>query len=389
VKKHHSIIVIGGGPAGSSSAYTLSKHGLDVCIIDKAVFPRKKLCGGLLTLRSKKIFSQIFDTDWNEVYEYKSNGVEFFYKNISLNKVENYSELFFTCRNYYDNYLLRLAEAQGTHLYLGDGIDSIDLNKKLCRLRSGQEISYDYLIGADGVNSIVAKAILKNAYNKQKIAIGLEIEVDRAKTDRLVTSPEIHLGIMNWGYGWVFPKQNTLTVGVGGIHVKNPAIKEDFKRFLFSLFGEMPLEKMKGHYIPFGDYKKIPGTKDVLLAGDAAGLVEPITGEGIAFAMQSGYFAGLSIVEGIHNKIPVFEVYQKKYNEIAKDIAYANKLRHLIFPKRCEQMIAKVLPKTRQLPLKHLDLMSNDISYEEYAKFLIQASTRAITRPVRNLFISK
>lgn len=373
MKKHHSVIVVGGGPAGSSTAYTLSRHGIDVCIIDKAVFPRDKLCGGLLTLRSKKIFSQIFGASWNEAYEYKANGVKFFYKDRLLNSVESYSELFFTCRINFDNYLLKLAESNGVISYQGSGVASIDLKNKLCILRSGEEITYDYLVGADGVNSIVAKTIFGQSFNKQTVAFALEIEVDKKKSNREVTVPEIYFGIARWGYGWVFPKKHTLTVGIGGMHIKNPDIRQEFTEFLTALFGEVPSGKIKGHHIPFGDYRKIPGINNALLVGDAAGLVEPITGEGIAFAMQSGYFAALAIVESINSaqKVSALKIYKEKYLEISNALDHANVLRYLIFPRLGEYLFVKILPKTRRLPLKHMDLMADNIKYEEYVRYLI------------------
>jgi len=207
MKKHYSAIVIGGGPAGSSAAYTLARHGIDVCLIDKAVFPRNKLCGGLLTLRSKKIFSQVFDAPWDKAFELEANGVKFFYRETQLNSVENYSQLFFTCRIDFDDYLIKLAASKGVDLHLGDPVASIDLKHKTCRLRSGAEFTYDYLVGADGVSSIVAKTIYGSAFDKQKIALALEIEVDREKVGRLITNPEIYFGVVNWGYGWVLPKE--------------------------------------------------------------------------------------------------------------------------------------------------------------------------------------
>lgn len=90
MKKSHFVIVVGGGPAGSSAAYTLAKQGIDVCVIDKAKFPRNKLCGGLLTLRSKKVFEKIFDANWDKTYELKTTGFKVLNKTTLLNKVENY-----------------------------------------------------------------------------------------------------------------------------------------------------------------------------------------------------------------------------------------------------------------------------------------------------------
>lgn len=387
MKKHYTTIIVGSGPAGSSAAYTLAKHGIDACIVDKAVFPRDKLCGGLLTLRSKKIFAQVFDGSWNSTFEYKANGVKFFYKSRLLNSVENYSELFFTSRIVFDDYLLKMAKAKGATSYQGKAVASIDLNNKICRFRSGEEITYDYIVGADGVNSIVAKSIFGEPFNKQTIGFALEIEVDKKQSNRMVTDPEIYFGIARWGYGWIFPKKHTLTVGIGGVHAHNPDIKKEFNEFLKTIFGEVPSGKIKGHYIPFGEYRKTPGLNNALLVGDAAGLVEPITGEGIAFAMQSGYFAALAILESMNSdqKTDVIDIYKEKYSEIASALDHAKMLRYLIFPRLSEYLFVKALPKTKRLPLKHLDLMADNIKYGEYVRYLIAKVFKGVVK--RALFL--
>lgn len=67
IKLDYDVIVVGAGPSGSSVAHTLAKNGFRVCLVDKQTFPRHKLCGGLLTLRSKKIFDEIFSTAWDSI----------------------------------------------------------------------------------------------------------------------------------------------------------------------------------------------------------------------------------------------------------------------------------------------------------------------------------
>lgn len=71
------------------------KNGMDVCVIDKAIFPRDKLCGGLLTRRTKQCFLDVFGTGWEDIHECWSNGALFFHKGQMINAIENYGELFF------------------------------------------------------------------------------------------------------------------------------------------------------------------------------------------------------------------------------------------------------------------------------------------------------
>lgn len=374
MKAKHTVIIVGGGPAGSAAAFTLARRGVDVCLVDKAVFPREKLCGGLLTLRSQKVFATVFGADWDETYEYESRGISFGTRDGLLKTEENYSNLYFTRRLAFDDHLLNLARKAGAVIHEGEGVLSVDTEKQTCRLRSGQELGYNYLIGADSVNSIVAKALFGTSFDKNTIGFALEVDVDRSLVNRAVTLPEIYFDSVKWGYGWVFPKEQTLTVGVGGIHSLNPDMKEDFARFHQEVTGIPFTGKVKGHYIPFGDYRKTPGRGNILLAGDAAGLVEPITGEGIAFAMQSGYLVALSVAETLEGKTTsdLVKNYTGKLKVITKDIRYAKGMRYLVFPKMPQRILLRVLPTSTGIVRKHLDLMADELSYREYTAYLLR-----------------
>jgi geranylgeranyl reductase family protein len=386
VKRHHTVLIIGGGPAGASAAHTLASHGLDTALIDKAVFPRDKLCGGLLTLRSRKIYSRIFAAAWEPLVDFTAHGVKFFHRASLLNEVADGSELYFTRRLDFDHYLLDQAIARGTTAYLGDAVVALDIHEKICRLRSGAEFSFDFLVGADGVNSLVAKNLFGKAFDHNSIAFALEMEVDRRQFPQPLDDPEIVFGLARWGYGWVFPKKDTLTVGIGGLHAKNPELKRAFLAFLATRFGGIPAGRIKGHYLPFGDYRKVPGRGNVLLCGDAAGLVEPISGEGIAFAMQSGLYAAEAIIEAAASGRDALPCYRRRYREITRDFDHANRLRYLLFPGASERLFVKTLATSRTLPRKHLELMADKLQYGDYFRYLMFRALKALAK--RALFIN-
>ena len=368
------VVVIGGGPAGSSAAYTLAGSGVKVCVIDRSVFPRDKLCGGLLTIRSKKTFQTIFNTDWTPAIQTVSRGARFYFKQKLLNHLANYQDLYFTSRRDYDAFLLQLARKSGATVYAGAPVRTIEINKSLLTLSDGSSIHYDFLIGADGVNSMVAKLIFGESFSRDTVGFGLEMEVPVSSDIPAISDPEIYFGLLDWGYGWVFPKKNTLTAGVGGLLRKNPQMREDFNSFLIQRFGRLPSAKVRGHFIPFGDFRKTPGRGNVLLCGDAAGLVEPITGEGIAFAMLSGYYAAEGVKEALSVNRPAsaLEFYEKRYATIKGSFQQANHLRCLLFPKWCQYLFAKALPHSQSIPRRHLDLMADELSYGQYVSFLVR-----------------
>jgi geranylgeranyl reductase family protein len=377
-REKYDVVIIGGGPAGSSAARMLSRKELKVCVIDKSTFPRDKLCGGLLTLRSKRIFENVFQTTWDPIIEVISRGVQFFHNSRFLTSVSNYKDLHFVSRSKFDDYLLHLAKQSGAMTRLGSGAKSVDVKNNEVELFDGTVLTADFIIGADGVNSTVAKSLYGKAFTKKTIAFGLEMEVPIGNKYSTINDPEIYLGVAKWGYAWVFPKRLTLTVGIAGLWRKNPNLKADLCRFLSFRFRKPPNSKIKGHYIPFGDYRSNPGINNILLCGDAAGLVEPITGEGIAFAIQSGCLAAQSIIEAasISEPIRAYDFYKTRYRAITRIFDHANALRYLIFPKASEYLFVNVLPKSKSIPRKHLDLMSNEIDYRDYELFLLRKSAK-------------
>lgn len=370
----YDVTIIGAGPAGTSAAHVLSSHGMKVCLLDKHTFPRNKLCGGLLTVKTQRIFHDIFNVSWDPVIECVSDGVRFYHANKLSKEVTKYKKLFFTNRVLFDNFLVEQAVKAGSKTYFGISIINFDENGKAVTLKDGRKIVSDFIIGADGVNSIVSKHLFKKSPDLNRIGLGLEIELDRNTIHADLTYPEIYFGVIKWGYGWVFPKKDTLTVGIGGVLKYNPHMTQTFSQFLKMLFKEdFNKIPVKGHYIPFGYYKNMPGKNNILLCGDAAGLVDPITGEGIAYALQSGKYAAESIIEASmkNNSDKALEIYLKKYRAITEEFRQADFLRLLLFPKISESLFAKIFPLTDTIPQKYIDLISGDITYGEFIKFLM------------------
>ncbi len=364
------MLVVGGGPAGAAAARTLALGGTRVAVLDRYRFPRDKLCGGLLTLRSRRIYDLVFDTPWEPVIETRARGIGFFHHRQALNAIQDYKDLEFTCRTQFDAFLLQQAERAGATLKLGTAVRSVDAQGCALTLADGRTFVADHLIGADGVGSVIAKALYGRAFDKRTIALGLEMEVPLGDGVAAVTDPEIYFGVVRWGYGWVFPKRATLTVGIGGLCSRNADFKQSFESFLRERFGSVPQARIKGHYLPFGDYRRSPGRDRVLLCGDAAGLVEPLTGEGIAFAMQSGHLAGRAILESAAGGAGALGRYTGYCADIIRALDHARRLRWLVFPRLAEHVFLNVFPRTHSLVRKHMDLMADELEYGDYARYL-------------------
>jgi flavin-dependent dehydrogenase len=251
----YDAIVVGAGPAGSAAAYTLASMKIKVCLLDKNSFPRDKLCGGLITYRSKDLLNRIFEHNINDDLFLRSNDIVFKMAGRTLSSTHSRWPLFFTMRYDFDAFLVNLAQNAGAHLRLGSTISDLNFDTKRLRLESGDILSYRFLVGADGVNSQIARKLFGQSFDQQSIGFGLEIEVPREHLPGHTDAVEIEFDAARWGYGWVFPKRRGFTFGVGGIHSLNPDLRERLVQFLSVRGVDHKLFRVKGQYIPFGDYR--------------------------------------------------------------------------------------------------------------------------------------
>ena len=387
VEAEFDVVVIGGGPAGSSAAVTAARSGLRVCILDKSVFPREKLCGGLVTPRSKSIFQNVFDRKWKDDLFLASSNIRFTSEGRKLEDVDGYQTLYFTKRFDFDNYLISLAGEAGAVIFQGRGLDEIDFESNSIKTTTGNYFSFKVLIGCDGVNSIVARSLFGRSFDPDTIGFGLEVEVPRLKSSDMPNRVEIDFAGANWGYGWAFPKNETTTIGVGGIHQLNPNLKDSLGRYLRSKGLDISNFKVKGQYIPFGDFKKIPGKGNILLCGDAAGVVDPITGEGIAYAMQTGHAAALaaSVAISSGDSRAALGYYMKEYEKVVGDIAQANFWRRFIFPKVIQGTFSWAFADAGTLQRGYLDILSGTKQYNDLPGLFWLQVTKAVKKLGRKL----
>jgi len=222
------IIIVGSGPAGSAAAVTACKAGCRVAIVDKATFPRDKLCGGLFTGRSEKAMKSVFGLDVTPELFLTSDHMRFSAKGEVLADIRDAPKMHLTMRRDFDALLHQQALDAGAAAYLGQPLTAIDLEASTLTLRDGTVLGYGVLIGADGVNSFVARTLFGRPFNPDTIGFGLEIETPvQPKRD---TAVEVDFDAATWGYGWSFPKQHSMTVGVAGVNVRNDDMKANMAK---------------------------------------------------------------------------------------------------------------------------------------------------------------
>lgn len=377
MKKKYDVIVAGGSCAGSAAAFTLARAGRSVLIIDKAVFPRAKLCGGMIPLKTISLLNEIFGNPESIARLIDSQCSSFAIHHAELGKVCRFSRpdrsLYFINRERFDHYLLKQAEAAGCEtacgrkvIKAGDGGVVTDL---------GQEISSSYVIGADGANSAVRASLYPNQ-KKRDYAFALEADVEYEKLKCFDRDegrhPMIFFGYMNAGYGWVFPKIGFATVGLGGlVRANRTSIKRLFSLFLGSLLktGASLPDRIGGFPVPFHNLAGKPGKGAVLLAGDAAGFVEPLTGEGIYYAILSGTLAAQAILTSTDPAA--------RYNALVKDRIHplfrqALFVRRLYYKPRVLQWVMHKMAENGKYCKYFMDLLSGEADYRSYFRAVLK-----------------
>ena len=288
------VLIVGGGPAGSSCAWGLRFSGLQVTILDRARFPRNKVCGGWITpfvLQALEIDSA----------DYK-NGRTFQpitgFRISSIGKREvdvPYAEpiSYGIRRSEFDEYLLRRSSA---HVCEGTAIQSIERADNSWIIND--KIKARLLIGAGGHFCPIARFLGGTEGNEPVVAQEAEFEMDRQQAAACAIQeeiPELYFCEDLQGYGWCFRKGNFLNVGLGRLDQHAlPEHVNEFVRFLKTngkIGFDLP-QRMCGHaYLLFhGSGRKVVDD-GVMLIGDSAGLAYTQSGEGIRPAVESGLMA--------------------------------------------------------------------------------------------------
>ncbi|MDD3341767.1 MAG: NAD(P)/FAD-dependent oxidoreductase [Bacilli bacterium] len=307
--KEFDVIIIGAGPAGIACAKILSQEKINYCIIDKDTFPRKKLCGGALTKKSIELLEDL-NINIDKIIKTKFNNVVIDTKNKSY--ILNYSKkISMVDRTEFDNYNLDIIKKDNKNIFEDEKVIGIEEN---ILITSKNKYKYKYVVFADGVNGYSRKiSKLSN------IGFCVELDVDKNNEKDLIIS----FNAISDGYAWIFPKGKYTTIGLG----KFKNIKDDYKQKLkeFCLTKNIAIDsdEIKGYPISNGNYiKKSVFDENKIIVGDAAGLVDPISGEGIYYSLLSGKYAGEVICEKIKKEDLILS---KRYNRKIKHVH--NKLR--------------------------------------------------------------
>jgi geranylgeranyl reductase family protein len=289
----YDAVVVGTGPAGSIAARALAKKGRSVLMLERDALPRPKACGGGLTGNIRKVI----DFDVSEAVEAAVTRTYCMFrgrKTIWLEPKGLYVEM--VQRDRFDHLLAKKAVEAGVDLRDRTPLRKLTPEQGGWRIETPSgEFRARTVIGADGAVSPTARAVGLRKDAKLGIAMDADIEVDAAIQKEWATTAIFDFGIVPRGYGWSFPKANSFSIGVGTIDSRFPAVRDHMNSLMdrHDCLRNPRSFKMRSAPIPFWTHHEPLATGGVFLAGDAAGLVDPLSGEGISYALRSGAAAAI------------------------------------------------------------------------------------------------
>jgi len=330
------VIVVGAGPAGASAAFHLAQAGVDVLLLEKAAFPRDKICGDGLTPRAvRQLVAMGLDLDapgWarNNGLRIVGAGHRLELPWPELASFPPYGMV--RTRMDLDEILARHAEKAGARLKERTAVTGPVVDERTGRVvgvtarpvddrgrKVGDEVTYSapVVIAADGVSARIAIALGLERREDRPMGVAVRAYYETPRHD----DPWMESWLELWdgtpgrsnllpGYGWIFGVgDGTANVGLGILNTSKAFQHVDYKDILQRWLANTPEEwgfrdehrvgRIGSAALPMGFNRKPHYTRGVLLVGDSGGMVNPFNGEGIDYALESGHIAAETIVQAL------------------------------------------------------------------------------------------
>jgi geranylgeranyl reductase family protein len=319
----YEVAIIGAGPAGATLAYELLQGGVETILIDKAVFPRVKVCGGGLTIKALKFLPP----DLCEVLENEIRRVKLsFGLTQTFTKASPQPLMHTVERRRFDAALVDRVRCARGEFREGERLQQIiaDTGKAYTITTSRGSLKARVVVGADGARSRVAAGV--GLQPVDFFHLGLQAEVPQGLISKNAIDFKqtifLDMGSIPDGYAWAFPRGDLLVIGVGGLLSQGMQLKEYFSR-ITAHFGLAPHDfSLSAHLIPHRVTPKSIVRDRALLVGDAAGLTDFWTGEGINFALESAHLAARQILKFFRGDGQALNDYQTHVDrEITPELA--------------------------------------------------------------------
>ncbi|MCX7990041.1 MAG: geranylgeranyl reductase family protein [Aquificaceae bacterium] len=310
------VAVVGAGPAGASCAYHLSGSGLRVLLLERERLPRFKLCAGCLSARTLRLLPEGYEGLL--INRIRSGRLGF--RALEEVRVEAEEDIaYIVDRRFFDHFLVKKAQEKGVELVEAEFLGFEDEGGGYKVFSSKGSFRTEFVVGADGVRSRTAKLL---GFKRKSSYRSLEFFTE----GRLEEEVLIEIGWVKRGYLWLFPKGDGVSLGVATTG------EEDLLKILgaYSSLRGLKYRHPKGWHIPFlekeGDITL--GKGRVLLVGDAAGMADPLLGEGIYYALLAGKLLSEAVLKEPSEPL---RAYRRLLNPLLEELLYAGKIARLAY----------------------------------------------------------
>jgi geranylgeranyl reductase family protein len=366
------IAIVGTGPAGSLLAYQMARAGWQVLLLEKRRLPRYKACGGGLTQRTQALLP--FDLDGLVEDRARTIHLRVHYRT-AFSQTDATPAVDLVMRDRFDHFLVRQAEAAGS--VVRDRARFLSLSGspgKLTVKTTAGHFHTRIVVGADGVHSRVARSLgLPVAYRVMP-ALEAELAVTPETRQRWAGSVYFDFGVIPGGYAWLFPKKDWISAGI--MARNRPA--RHLKPFLLDylarngLPGKEGFRSLRLHPIPCRpEHRNGYADPRGLVVGDATGLVDPVTGEGIYYALKSAMIAAAVLSSPESYGASTARRYTRAIKaEIEAEILKADILARILYG--CPPLSNWVLTRWgAKIGATHLAVYRGEISYRRLFRYVM------------------
>jgi geranylgeranyl reductase family protein len=302
-------IVVGAGPAGSVTAYRLANEGAAVLLVDRARFPRDKPCGGGLTLRAVRQLPLPVDPVVEHVVDRMVFRLAY---GSSYERASVHPLILMTQRRRLDAYLAEQAAEAGADFRDGTRVTAVGAcGAGGYEVKVGRErLRARVLIGADGANGVTARQLELGQNPTFGVALEGNLSYEKIGDARYARKAVLELGTIPGGYGWVFPKGDHANFGVGGWEREGPTLREHLRTLCrVHRVSAEALQGLRGYRLPLRRPEARLARGRALLVGDAGGLVDPLSGDGMYEAFVSARLAAEAAMDVLSGRAENLEPY--------------------------------------------------------------------------------
>ena len=307
----YDVIVVGAGPAGSATARECAARGLSVLLLDKSEFPRDKPCGGAVTLRAAELLpfeiTPVVERLITRLRMTVGHSREF-------TRSGSRAVAYLTQRSRLDTFLMECATKAGATFRQRAGVRAVERHRTRVLVRTSDgSFEGRTLVAADGVNGPTARLAGVNVSFLQGIALEGNITPPDGVPEKWEDAIGVDFGGLPGGYAWIFPKRDHLNIGLGGWQYIAPTLREHLDR-LVRFYGYDPADLwgLRGYHLPVRQPGSALVDGNTILVGDAAGLLDPLTAEGIHAAFWSGRAAAEQLAAYLGGEVPDLDGYRRE-----------------------------------------------------------------------------